>query len=103
MKSEKWTTEKGTEIELNWEVNANDINVWTVITVSVNGKNWKSDGQIKNGNLVITQIGISTALLPVSSEILDEIASARQAAKAAIAENVSEHKDYINRMHEIGY
>ncbi len=103
MKSETWTTERGNKVEMTWEVAHNDINVWTKIEVSVNGKKYTSDGQTENGALVVKQIGISANLMKVPSEIIDAIKNAQQSAKAEIAKNVADHNEYINRMSEIGY
>ena len=102
MKTETWTTQKGTKIELTWEVFHNDINVWTKIEVLVGDKKYTSDGQIEKGALVVKQVGISANLLVVPSEILEAIKSEKETAKTAIAENVAEYKEYVNRMHELG-
>ena len=40
MKSENWTTEKGTKIEMDWEVKVYDLSVVKEIVVLVNGKKY---------------------------------------------------------------
>jgi hypothetical protein len=103
MKSETWTTELGNKVELNWEVKSNDLNVWTVITVTAKGKVYTSDGEIDNGKLVVKDCGIKSLRLTVPSEILEKISEARKSAKASIADSVEEHNNYLRRMAQLGY
>lgn len=106
MKSENWTTEKGTKIEMDWEVKVYDLSVVKEIVVLVNGKKYVSDGELRNGNLYLKQYNNSNedgAQLPVAQNILDEIDAAYKAGKLSIAKNVEEHNDHLRRMAQLGY
>ena len=103
MKSETWTTELGNKVELNWEVKSNDLNVWTVITVTAKDKVYTSDGEIDNSKLVVKQDGEKMLRLAVPAEILEKISEARKIAKASIADSVEEHDNYLRRMAQLGY
>ena len=101
MNTETWTTELGNKVELNWEVKSNDLNVWKIISVTIKGKIYKSDGETDNGTLVIKNG--KTYRFNVPAEILKAIDEAYETAKANIAESVKDHDDYTYRMAQLGY